>query len=974
VNLKIWRRTFDNLAEKKYTVINSIFYGASENGIKVCNGAAIDVYNSVIYGSGNQGIWVLDNPCDVGPAVVNSHVVNCIIMSNGPGHANSWGTAITVSPQTTGKNISTLDADHNLYFGNAFHNVGLNSDTNFITENPLFVNPAIGDFRLQNENSPAIDAGADLSSSGIADVAMDINGNPRPGDGTAGYDIGAYEYMQPTATQYTITASAETSGEISPSGEVVLNEKANQTFRITPNYGYHIQDVLIDGASVGAVPTYTFTGITANHTISVSFAKNIYSVTVNNGTGSGNYEYGAVVAIQANEPPANYHFIQWTGDVSGVADITSPSTTLTVNRKSTVTANNEIDSNIITATAGTGGTISPSGSIEVNYRASQRFIISPDKGYRVAEVLVDGISVGAVPSYTLSDVVDNHAISASFAIDSSTITITAIADSGGTITPSGFVKVNEGADQTFTITTDSGYYVENVVVDGRSQGAITSYTFTNASANHTIEITTMQGNVWYADQNNAGASDSNSGTEAAPFKTIQKGVSAAQPGDMVLIKGSIDPDSPQAVYNVIGNGITTVRPGTPGKLITIAGYPGHKVIIQGNNKDSGIHLDRSSYHVFRGLVFRNFARGVYGYALKTNLLIEKCEFSQMTEWGMWLRDPPNLTLRDVYVHHSAYGIFVVQEAVYCDNIFFERVEGSYNNVGSPDGIACNISGAARFVDCIANNNTDGFDITANATLVNCVAHDNLYVNLKLWRRGFDNLAEKTYTVINSIFYNTGEDAICVANGARLNLYNSILYGGVDSGVRICGNTQKPGPPVVTSTLVNNIFANNGTAIAVQQAGPNLNSGEADHNLYFNNKRANTGLKTDTNFIANQDPLFIAPANGDFHLQNGNSPAVDSGADLSSHGVTKDFGSTPRPQDGNGDGTAVYDIGAYEYVEGALPVVGDVNGDTRVDSLDVQACVNHILGTQDWSTRADVNKDSAINALDVQRIVNIILGV
>jgi len=37
-------------------------------------------------------------------------------------------------------------------------------------------------------------------------------------------------------------------------------------------------------------------------------------------------------------------------------------------------------------------------------------------------------------------------------------------------------------------------------------------------------------------------------------------------------------------------------------------------------------------------------------------------------------------------------------------------------------------------------------------------------------------------------------------------------------------------------------------------------------------------------------------------------------------------------------------------------------------------VNHILGTQDWSARADVNKDSAINALDVQAIVNIILGV
>jgi photosystem II stability/assembly factor-like uncharacterized protein len=64
---------------------------------------------------------------------------------------------------------------------------------------------------------------------------------------------------------------------------------------------------------------------------------------------------------------------------------------------------------------------------------------------------------------------------------------------------------------------------------------------------------------------------------------------------------------------------------------------------------------------------------------------------------------------------------------------------------------------------------------------------------------------------------------------------------------------------------------------------------------------------------------------------------------------------------------------YDYIpQGNTGLNGDVNGDTLVNILDVQACVNHILATQDWSARADVNKDSAINALDVQAIVNIIL--
>ena len=65
-------------------------------------------------------------------------------------------------------------------------------------------------------------------------------------------------------------------------------------------------------------------------------------------------------------------------------------------------------------------------------------------------------------------------------------TITASAGAGGAITPSGAVAVTQGASQTFTITPNAGLGVANVVVDGVSQGAITSYTFTNVTADHTI--------------------------------------------------------------------------------------------------------------------------------------------------------------------------------------------------------------------------------------------------------------------------------------------------------------------------------------------------------------------------------------------------------------------------------------------------------------------------------------------------------
>lgn len=66
-------------------------------------------------------------------------------------------------------------------------------------------------------------------------------------------------------------------------------------------------------------------------------------------------------------------------------------------------------------------------------------------------------------------------------------TITASAGSGGSISPSGAVSVSEGADQAFTITPDSGYDIEDVLVDSVSQGALTSYTFSDVSDDHTIE-------------------------------------------------------------------------------------------------------------------------------------------------------------------------------------------------------------------------------------------------------------------------------------------------------------------------------------------------------------------------------------------------------------------------------------------------------------------------------------------------------
>ena len=73
-------------------------------------------------------------------------------------------------------------------------------------------------------------------------------------------------------------------------------------------------------------------------------------------------------------------------------------------------------------------------------------------------------------------------------------TIKATAGANGSISPSGWTSVREGWDQTFTITPDKGYAVAKVLVDGKSVGAVMSYTFKNVTKDHTIEAVFMKSN------------------------------------------------------------------------------------------------------------------------------------------------------------------------------------------------------------------------------------------------------------------------------------------------------------------------------------------------------------------------------------------------------------------------------------------------------------------------------------------------
>jgi hypothetical protein len=144
----------------------------------------------------------------------------------------------------------------------------------------------------------------------------------------------------------------------------------------------------------------------------------------------------------------------------------------------------------ITATSGTGGTIAPSGDSTVTYGGSRTYTITANAGYHVADVLVDGVSVGSATSYTFDNVTATHTIQAEFAVDvAETYQITATAGENGTIQPAGETAVNQGGSLSYAIMANSGYHVADVLVDEVSVGAATSYNFSGVNANHSISAT-----------------------------------------------------------------------------------------------------------------------------------------------------------------------------------------------------------------------------------------------------------------------------------------------------------------------------------------------------------------------------------------------------------------------------------------------------------------------------------------------------
>lgn len=143
----------------------------------------------------------------------------------------------------------------------------------------------------------------------------------------------------------------------------------------------------------------------------------------------------------------------------------------------------------ITASIDSGGSITPSGAVSVVDGENQIFQFTPSEGYRLKEVLIDGVNTATSNgTYTFINVTTNHTIKPVFELIPQ-YTITISSSGGGSVSPS-TTTVIEGESITFIFTPDEAYKVSEVLLDGAGvQIANNTYTISNVTADHTLSVT-----------------------------------------------------------------------------------------------------------------------------------------------------------------------------------------------------------------------------------------------------------------------------------------------------------------------------------------------------------------------------------------------------------------------------------------------------------------------------------------------------
>ena len=298
-------------------------------------------------------------------------------------------------------------------------------------------------------------------------------------------------FVQNQIKQFSISVSTTEGGSITPSTDLVLREGDSVRFSFLADTGYYLSDIQVDYVSIGPRSVYDFVEVMDDHHIHAVFTPRPKVIVDVNIIGMGSVEPAGPVSVNAGDdiqfaftPNTNYHVSDVI--VDGVSK--GPMIRLLLrdlNDNVEISVNFMLGDFHIQASAGENGKISPQGWISTYLNVNQSFEIIPDEGYSIDTVQIDGSFIDPINYYTFWNISDNHRIHATFRPK---MVIMTASGPNGSIEPSGTIHVESGSFKTFFMKPDEGYRVADVIVDGSSQGPVTSYFFQNIQTGHTIEV------------------------------------------------------------------------------------------------------------------------------------------------------------------------------------------------------------------------------------------------------------------------------------------------------------------------------------------------------------------------------------------------------------------------------------------------------------------------------------------------------
>ncbi len=406
----------------------------------------------------------------------------------------------------------------------------------------------------------------------------------------------------------------------------------------------------------------------------------------------------------------------------------------------------------------------------------------------------------------------------------------------------------------------------------------------------------------------SGGSDSSSGTEAAPWATVQKAAAVLTAGDTVYIKNgtyALNTHPTTKYLAPVNSGSSTAG------WITFAAYPGHTSVLDGDNAvlpvGGLINIRNKEYIRISGLTVQNVDDNAEGI-------------------GIYVENSRHIIIEKNHVRHTdSSGIQVFtkssQPGLPSADILIDGNDVEDTNLGGPNEMIT-VSGVNRFEVCnnrvhnrtVGTNGGEGLDIKQGAK--NGSVHHNEIWDLNTNRPGiyidaWDQLTENIDVHSNHIHHiDTHGLYIGSERGGLLRnvrIFNNIVHDNYRAGIYFPDETSFSGKePLEGIVLVNNTFARNGVNVnwfgAVHVANPSITGLIVRNNIAWQNGRYQiydipagvTGAVVSDNLLwgttgtadnsrvsngadKKADPLFVNAAADDFHLQAA-SPAVDGGAD------------------------------------------------------------------------------------------------